>query len=146
MQGVDDDLVLPWKRPKTILQKGTEKSWKEVDQPMWSDSALRFGEQSLVCGEKPRADWLIRIQSGQKLPDGGDLEEPVEAGLLSRVVHIVHCEGVWRGQINSEMSISLKVSSGFYQRFSHQAKVLGQNTWSRSFQTQAGLWNKAGTN
>lgn len=43
---------------------------------------------------KSRADCLTRIQSGQKLPDGGDLEEPVEAGLLSRVVHVIHCEGL----------------------------------------------------
>lgn len=42
---------------------------------------------------------LVRIQSGQKLSDGGDLEEPVEASLLGRVIHIINCERVWGGQI-----------------------------------------------
>lgn len=37
---------------------------------------------------------LGRIQSGQQLSDGGDLEEPVEARLLSRVVHIIDRERV----------------------------------------------------
>lgn len=45
-------------------------------------------------GERSPAGGLVWIQSWQKLPDGGDLEEPVEAGLLRRVVHVIHCEGV----------------------------------------------------
>lgn len=42
---------------------------------------------------------VIRIQSGQKLPDGGDLEEPVEARLLGCVIHVINCERVCGGEI-----------------------------------------------
>jgi len=43
-----------------------------------------------------------RIQSGQELPDGRDLEEPVETRLLGRVVHVIHCEQVWRKEGRKE--------------------------------------------
>lgn len=98
---------------------------------------------------------MLRIQSGQKLSDGGDLEEPVEACLLGRVVHIFNCERVWRtGQIKAEVtqkhtefynlehissSNEIGLDPGRTTLIPHLAEVLGRNTWSRFYRKPAGL-------
>lgn len=85
-----------------------------------------------------------RIQSGQKLSDGGDLEEPVEARLLGRVIHIIDCERVWGGRKASREPWSREIRQSvrtMQTKTSHQylVGVLGLNTWSRFCRTPAGL-------
>jgi len=54
----------------------------------------------------------LHVDAGEKLANGGDLEEPVFAGLLGRVIHLVRGEVFW----NSTERVVVAVGKGKRRR------------------------------